>query len=75
MQIDFLVIEVKAAIAYVKPRCYNARCAGESSSGRTADSGSASEGSNPSSPAKQIGVKLWRISQQALADFINGDGK
>ena len=32
--------------------------AGESSSGRTADSGSVSEGSNPSSPAT---VSQWRI--------------
>ena len=40
------------------PTCkgYNNQCAGESSSGRTADSGSAREGSNPSSPA--FG---WRI--------------
>jgi hypothetical protein len=30
---------------------YNSLCAGESSSGRTADSGSVKEGSNPSSPA------------------------
>jgi hypothetical protein len=31
--------------------CYNFIISGESSSGRTADSGSVSEGSNPSSPA------------------------
>ena len=31
--------------------CYNLPVTGESSSGRTADSGSVSEGSNPSSPA------------------------
>ncbi len=33
---------------------YNRIRAGESSSGRTADSGSVSEGSNPSSPAKKF---------------------
>jgi transcriptional regulator with XRE-family HTH domain len=32
---------------------YNSIVTGESSSGRTADSGSVSEGSNPSSPANQ----------------------
>ena len=37
---------------------YNSERAGESSSGRTADSGSVSEGSNPSSPARTF---RWRI--------------
>ncbi len=37
-------------------RCYNLPVAGESSSGRTADSGSVSEGSNPSSPARKTGA-------------------
>ncbi len=32
---------------------YNSACVGESSSGRTADSESVSEGSNPSSPASK----------------------
>ena len=37
--------------------CYHRACVGDSSSGRTADSGSASSGSNPGSPASP----LWRI--------------
>jgi hypothetical protein len=37
-------------------KCYNLPVTGESSSGRTADSGSVSEGSNPSSPARVTGA-------------------
>ena len=38
---------------------YNPSCTGESSSGRTADSGSVNEGSNPSSPATSQVVYLF----------------
>ena len=45
------------------PSCYNLPITGESSSGRTADSGSVSEGSNPSSPASK---KATENSQLAI---------
>ena len=42
--------------------CYNSGVIGESSSGRTADSESVSEGSNPSSPANYLDrLIVWRF--------------
>ena len=52
---------------------YNSRLVGESSSGRTADSGSVSGGSNPSSPAtSSIGTQ---VSGQTASGKTKGEGQ
>ena len=56
----------KLGFALGTAKCYNPECAGESSSGRTADSGSVREGSNPSSPAIFDGSNKRRPYQRFL---------
>ena len=63
-------METRHSVVPNTASCYNSIVTGESSSGRTADSGSVSEGSNPSSPANQEAFRMQKGILKKLSEEI-----